>query len=312
MKRINWVSELFLIFFFIVAFFFVIKKCSEDKPIDSSKKNVPFDIDYTTGENQSTWEIIGGEQAKLDEIPWQVAFFIKNKPPNETNFCGGSIVHKGWIITSAHCFKKMYNDTLRVKKFSNVQVYSGSINLEGNGVKSDIEDIIFHPDFDATRLINDIALIKLKKPLELNSKNQSSIPIINEDKYFNLVRTNAMATASGWGIIDEKNTFPKILMKASVPIVDFITCKENYYLINRLVSKDMICAGYNDGGIDSCEGDSGGPLFIEDSLGNKFLFGVTSWGEGCAEPGYYGVYSNIMEHIDFINENCPECLNYSL
>ena len=51
---------------------------------------------------------------------------------------------------------------------------------------------------------------------------------------------------------------------------------------------NMICAGVTGGGKDACQGDSGGPLVVGDKL-----VGIVSWGVGCAEARYPGVYSNV-------------------
>jgi Trypsin len=47
------------------------------------------------------------------------------------------------------------------------------------------------------------------------------------------------------------------------------------------------------GGIDSCQGDSGGPIVFKKSSTEHVHVGVVSWGNGCALPGYPGVYANV-------------------
>ncbi len=54
--------------------------------------------------------------------------------------------------------------------------------------------------------------------------------------------------------------------------------------------------------IDTCQGDSGGPLmaFVNNTW---ILAGLTSFGYGCAEAGYPGVYTRVSSFISFINTN---------
>jgi secreted trypsin-like serine protease len=85
--------------------------------------------------------------------------------------------------------------------------------------------------------------------------------------------------------------YPKELQQVQVPIVSLSDCKESY---GSEITARMICAGLPAGGKDSCQGDSGGPLIVRDSQGRwQVLAGIVSWGEGCALPGFFGVYSRV-------------------
>ena len=79
-------------------------------------------------------------------------------------------------------------------------------------------------------------------------------------------------------------------MQVSVPIVSHSTCQHGYS--EETIDDTMICAGYPEGGKDSCVGDSGGPMVCE-ANGKFFLEGVVSWGYGCARPRRYGVYARV-------------------
>jgi hypothetical protein len=62
----------------------------------------------------------------------------------------------------------------------------------------------------------------------------------------------------------------------------------------------MFCAGdLADGGVDSCFGDSGGPILRE--VDDRWVqVGIVSWGEDCAVPGQPGVYSRLSKHSDWV------------
>ncbi|GIR12981.1 MAG: hypothetical protein CM15mP23_15560 [Cryomorphaceae bacterium] len=67
----------------------------------------------------------------------------------------------------------------------------------------------------------------------------------------------------------------------------------------------MICAGdLIDGGEDACQGDSGGPLVVRSLIDNRWLLiGATSWGYGCADVNYPGVWARVSYVIDWIEDN---------
>lgn len=71
-----------------------------------------------------------------------------------------------------------------------------------------------------------------------------------------------------------------------LPIFDFDQCSEVFK--DKTITNRMFCAGYLDGARDACIGDSGGPLVV-----NKQLFGIVSWGIGCATVSRLGVYTYV-------------------
>ena len=82
------------------------------------------------------------------------------------------------------------------------------------------------------------------------------------------------------------------MQKVSVPFVSEKTCKQAYG--SSSITAGMICAGRK--GKDSCQGDSGGPMVCADG----HQVGVVSWGYGCAEEGYPGVYTRVAHYHDWI------------
>ena len=66
------------------------------------------------------------------------------------------------------------------------------------------------------------------------------------------------------------------------------------------INERFLCAGYKEGGIDACGYDSGGPLVCPVDGGRWILAGIVSWGERCALPHKYGVYTNVHEFTDWM------------
>ncbi|NXD18080.1 ACRO protein, partial [Nothocercus nigrocapillus] len=67
------------------------------------------------------------------------------------------------------------------------------------------------------------------------------------------------------------------------------------------VKDTHLCAGYQQGGVGTCKGDSGGPLICKDRIGDYYwLVGVTSWGYGCARMQLPTVYSSVQRYYNWI------------
>ena len=103
---------------------------------------------------------------------------------------------------------------------------------------------------------------------------------------------SALATILGWGALDsELGGFPEVLQEAQVPLVDFSTADQIY---DNTLTANMLAAGnLSQGGVDTCQGDSGGPLVLRDVDGEWTLAGLTSFGEGCADPNSPGIYTRV-------------------
>ena len=102
------------------------------------------------------------------------------------------------------------------------------------------------------------------------------------------------------------NDRPTHLKKATIEVLaspDQRRCEEYNRdpSAGRYIPSIMLCAGIPKvGGVGVCNGDSGGPLAISVS-GTPYLAGVTSWGQGCAEPGYPGVFARVTAYTSWID-----------
>lgn len=248
---------------------------------------------FLTGIASADERIVGGEDAIPGKWPWLVELSHSNKP-YEDQFCGGSLIKPDWVVTAAHCMEG--------ENVNSFQVIANIYDLKkdtGQNIK--IKRIISHPKYiggDAADF--DIALIQLKEPV----KNAVTIPLITGNP--NLTGINA--TVIGWGNMSSdgyNNFYPFKLQEVQIPIVSNQECRdvfEQHGDSPSIISANMLCAGLFTGGKDACQGDSGGPLMIQQ--GEKWvLTGIVSWGDGCALPFNYGVYSRVTRFTKFINAN---------
>jgi len=108
---------------------------------------------------------------------------------------------------------------------------------------------------------------------------------------------NALSVVSGWGTLSSGGSLPSQLQAVEVYITPHAECNADYAAYGG-ITDNMICAAVPGGGKDACQGDSGGPLVV-----GSQLVGIVSWGVGCAEADYPGVYSNVATLRSFVYDN---------
>lgn len=88
------------------------------------------------------------------------------------------------------------------------------------------------------------------------------------------------AVATGWGTLKEDGKPSCILQEVEVPIMANSVCVESTNYTQKMITENMLCAGYPGvGKKDSCQGDSGGPLIAQRDDKLYELVGIVSWGE---------------------------------
>jgi secreted trypsin-like serine protease len=162
-----------------------------------------------------------------------------------------------------------------------VRVVGGRTYLNGtDGTVGKVSGIWIHPDYTDATSGDDVAVLTLSASMPYTAAKYVSSTDTG------VYTAGTTARILGWGTTSESGGSSNQLRTATVPIVSDAGCGTSYG--SDFVASDMVCAGYSSGGVDTCQGDSGGPLLI-----GGVLAGITSWGNGCAEAGYPGVYTRL-------------------
>jgi len=255
--------------------------------------------------------VVGGHSvSSMADAPYQVAVVI-NKAPYQTVWCGGVIRDATHIMTAAHCvFDNALSSSGQPISPAAIQVVAGRANiLSSAGTRQGVESISMDDDYDPATFSHDAAVLTLVGQLDVNSSpNIKSIELADDDTWSN-ASVLAPFTVTGWGRTSSSNpnSYPSTLQIAdhTVPFVSDAACSGAYQGYD---SGAMLCAGSTT--VDSCFGDSGGPLTVDDYNGfpAQRLVGLVSFGppSGCAVPGYPGVYTEVHGDIkSYLSQPAP-------
>jgi secreted trypsin-like serine protease len=181
--------------------------------------------------------------------------------------CTGTLIEPTKVLTAGHCV---------------TDVSAGSLNFVIGPTTSDIEEVLAvksiqpHPSFSMTTVQNDIGIMILAKaasvaPMKVNSTAMTSSWVGNKLVFV------------GYGVNDGYDqTGDGVKRAVEIPIAGV----------------HSTTFSYGGSGKNTCNGDSGGPAFVEDADGNLLVAGVTSYGDQYCTT--YGVDTRVDAYQSFL------------
>uniref|UniRef100_A0AAQ5Y1Z0 Mannan-binding lectin serine peptidase 1 n=2 Tax=Amphiprion ocellaris TaxID=80972 RepID=A0AAQ5Y1Z0_AMPOC len=277
--------------------------------------------------------IVGGRSAEPGLFPWQVLLSVEDlsRVPEDRWFGSGALLSDSWVLTAAHVLRSQRRDTSVVPVApDHVKVFLGLHNSRDKRLATNrsVDQIFLHPDFQPNNYNNDIALLRLSDQVDFNQVVRPVClppPLRQDDPPVPL--PNSLGVVAGWGISNPNTSSSSssssstlisdpasaadlgmtsdVLQYVKLPVVSQDECQASYTLrsVSYNITDNMFCAGFFEGGRDTCLGDSGGAFVMEDKVSRRWVvFGLVSWGgpEECGSQRVYGVYTRVAKYVEWI------------
>ncbi len=257
-------------------------------------------------------KIVGGSTSSVSQYPWQAAVVVAPSKQlgnaHQRQFCGGSLLTSRIVITAGHCVADgdpdcatnalcVLNDpggdkTVQLDA-NDLDVVLGRTTLTdtSQGTEASVQAVKLRANYNGNFQGDDVPRFDVAYLVLSSASSQTPIKIAGTDEGA-LWDTDSPEDVSGWGAAGETATDTEnTLRAATVQVLPDSACGGAYG--SDFDPATMLCAGVPGGGVDTCFGDSGGPLEAPLQGGGYRLVGITGWGEGCAEAGFPGVYTRV-------------------
>lgn len=257
--------------------------------VDRTKGSGPFQERVTDFLEGKTPKIVNGIEAVAGQFPWQVSLGVSWIASTfDAHFCGGAIFNEKWIVTAAHCVDGTAPQ--------DIIVTAGTHDLGKGGQRVNVRRILVKSNFTDVQKGSDVAVLELLNPLKLDGTNTKAIELVPTGSNLETLAGGKPVTVSGFGRTQQGGELTATLNYIDIPLVPTSVCNAPQSYDGRVLA-DMFCAG--EGEMDSCQGDSGGPLVLKSET-KSVLAGIVSWGDGCAQPLKFGIYTSVPTYAPWI------------
>ncbi|XP_020299078.1 chymotrypsin-1-like [Pseudomyrmex gracilis] len=222
--------------------------------------------------------IIGGKDAPVGAYPHLVSL-----RKNGSHSCGGSIISTRTVLSAAHCVISYVKDP-RVLEILTIHAGTNLLSEEGTVYKA--IKAIHHENYNMYKLLNDIGVLILSRPVEFTPTIQP-IRLATND-----IVAGSPCVLSGWGRTAIGGLFPDKLQHIKLNVYDQKKCQAIFWQ----VKSSHICT-YTRAGEGACHGDSGSPLIAGD-----VQIGVVSFALPCAR-GEPDVFTRVSSYTNWLRKN---------
>lgn len=239
-------------------------------------------------------------------VPWHAALFMRKD--NEFVFaCGATLVTESVVLSAAHCFAHINETDVKIAIGKRRSSFATSAD-ETLAQFFDVARIIRHPLY-LDKLGNygsDIALVELNASVTLSDDIHPACIDWDLDDITSHLSRNRVGIIAGMGIT-ENDTSSEVLRMAKLPVVSNDDCvRLQPKDFQKFVTFTTFCAGYGNGTMSPCNGDSGGGfLFLSRDLTTWKVQGVVSLSPRrqstfFCDPFKYTVFTKVGLYVKWI------------